>query len=178
MSRELNGASNSLLNSQSLPPLSQICPPPFASITVAYTNIVEQLFARDPEGTMLAFADMMKKGITMPAHYMDDGWHTQQDANPGQNLFIDYATVADSIGVYTTGDYADIVQHLVQRWGVAGLRFAGGPAAEAQEYLCKHSERIRRLADLQMERRLRDRKRGKAKSASFSWLFKRELSLV
>ena len=28
-----------------------------------------------------------------------------------------------------------------------------------------------------MERRLRDRKRGKAKSASFSWIFKKEISL-
>ena len=63
---------------------------------------------------MLAFADMMKKGITMPAHYMDDGWHSGEDANKGQNLFVDYATAADLIGVYTTGDYADIVQHLVR----------------------------------------------------------------
>ncbi len=61
---------------------------------------------------------------------------------------------------------------------MADLRLSGGAAAEAQDFLCKHSERIRRLADLQMERRLRDRKRGKAKSASFSWIFKREVSLV
>lgn len=66
----------------------------------------------------------------------------------------------------------------VQKWGVADLSFTGGAAAEAQEYLCKHSERIRRLADLQMERRMRDRKRGKAKTAAFSWIFKREVSLV
>ena len=75
---------------------------------------MEQLFAHDPEGAVLAFADMMKKGIVMPAHYMDDNWHSQEDANKGQNLFVDYATVADLIGVYTTGDYADIVQHLVR----------------------------------------------------------------
>ena len=127
---------------------------------------------------MLAFADMMKKGIVMPAHFMDDGWHGGDQGNKGQNLFVDYATVADSIGVYTTGDYADIVEHLVQRWNVPSLKVSSGSAAEAQEYLCKHSERIRRLADLQMERRLRDRKRGKSKLASFSWIFKREVSLV
>ena len=127
---------------------------------------------------MLAFADMMKKGITMPAHFMDDRWHGQDEANKGQNLFVDYATVADSVGVYTTGDYSDIVEHLVQRWDVPNLKLSSGNAAEAQEYLCKHAERIRRLADLQMERRLRDRKRGKSKLASFSWIFKREVSLV
>lgn len=144
----------------------------------AYTNIVEQLFQRDPEGAVLAFADMMKKGIVMPAHFMNDDWHKGKDANPGHNLFVDYATVADSIGVYTTGDYAEIVEHLVKRWGVADLRLRQGAAAEAQEYLCKHSERIRRLADLQMERRLRERKRGLAKSAAFNWIFKREVSLL
>uniref|UniRef100_A0A7R9V6Y2 Acyl-[acyl-carrier-protein] desaturase n=1 Tax=Chlamydomonas euryale TaxID=1486919 RepID=A0A7R9V6Y2_9CHLO len=143
----------------------------------AYTNIVEELFQRDPEGAVLGFADMMRKGIVMPAHYMEDNWHTTQ-GNPGQNLFVDYATVADSIGVYTTGDYAEIVEHLVRRWKVAELRVSGGRAAQAQEYLCKHSERIRRLADLQMERKLRERKRGKGKTAGFSWIFKREVSLL
>jgi acyl-[acyl-carrier-protein] desaturase len=66
----------------------------------------------------------------------------------------------------------------VQRWDIANLRVSGGDAGEAQEYLCKHSERIRRLADLQLERKLRDRKRGKSKSAAFSWIFKREVSLM
>ena len=95
-------------------PQSHTYPLHVSPTAVAYTNIVEQLFAHDPEGAVLAFADMMKKGITMPAHYMDDGWHSNgEGANPGQNLFVDYATVADAIGVYTTGDYADIVQHLV-----------------------------------------------------------------
>jgi acyl-[acyl-carrier-protein] desaturase len=34
---------------------------------------------------MLAFADMMKKGIVMPAHLVDDGLHEQR--NKGANLF-------------------------------------------------------------------------------------------
>lgn len=48
----------------------------------------------------------------MPAHFVDDGWHSGANG-PRSNLFLDYATVADSIGVYTTNDYADIVDHLV-----------------------------------------------------------------
>eukprot|EP00889_Picochlorum_renovo_P006768 jgi/Picre1/33798/NNA_001277.t1 len=35
---------------------------------VAYTRIVDELFRQDPNGAMLAFADMMKKQIVMPAH--------------------------------------------------------------------------------------------------------------
>lgn len=70
-----------------------------------------------------------------------------------------------------------VVHVQVKRWGIADLRVTGA-AAQAQDYLCKHSDRIRRLADLQMERRLREKKRGRARSAAFSWIHKRELQLV
>jgi acyl-[acyl-carrier-protein] desaturase len=78
-----------------------------------------QTLLRDPEGALLAFADMMRKGIVMPAHFVDDGVHAVANSGAGArgaspaNLFTDYATVADNIGVYTTSDYASIVDHLV-----------------------------------------------------------------
>lgn len=134
---------------------------------------------------MLAFANMMRKGIVMPGHLMDDGWHEaanrSSSSSPGDGgasaLFVDYAAVADAIGVYTVNDYAGIVDHLVQRWQVPQLRVSSVAAVEAQEYLCRHAERLRRLADLQMERRLRDRKRGRQRAAAFSWVGKREVLL-
>ncbi|KAG2448027.1 hypothetical protein HYH02_007054 [Chlamydomonas schloesseri] len=148
----------------------------------AYSAIVSEILRRDPDGAVLAFADMMKKGIVMPAHFVDDGWHSAANADPGNgkpaNLFGDYAAVADSIGVYTTHDYANIVDVLVKRWDIEHVAVRSGEAAEAQAFLMKHSERIRRLADITTERRLRDRKRGKNKSAAFSWIFKREVSLM
>jgi acyl-[acyl-carrier-protein] desaturase len=87
---------------------------------LAYTAIVAEIMRHDPDGALLAIEDMMKKGILMPAHYVDDGWHSE--ANQGQNLFTDYATVADALGVYTTHDYASIVEHLVSAC-VACLQF-------------------------------------------------------
>ncbi|KAF2308833.1 hypothetical protein GH714_021587 [Hevea brasiliensis] len=39
----------------------------------AYTRIVGKLLEVDPNGAMLAIADMMRKKITMPAHLMYDG---------------------------------------------------------------------------------------------------------
>ncbi|CAA2981249.1 Acyl-[acyl-carrier-protein] desaturase, chloroplastic [Olea europaea subsp. europaea] len=39
----------------------------------AYTKKVEKLFEIDPNGTVLAFADVMRKKISMPAHLMYDG---------------------------------------------------------------------------------------------------------
>lgn len=48
-------------------------------------RIVEKLYELDPDGAMLAFADMMKKQIVMPAHLMYDG---QSDT-----LFKDFSEV-------------------------------------------------------------------------------------
>lgn len=42
---------------------------------LAYKTVMAELFRLDPEGAMLAFADMMRKQIVMPAHLMDDNWH-------------------------------------------------------------------------------------------------------
>ena len=39
---------------------------------------MDELYERDPNGSMLAFADMMQKSIVMPAHLMDDGEHKQR----------------------------------------------------------------------------------------------------
>lgn len=53
---------------------------------------------RDPDGAMLAFADMMKKQIVMPAHMMNDNVHL---GRTGRNIFQDFSTVAEMTGTYT-----------------------------------------------------------------------------
>ncbi|KAF8391773.1 hypothetical protein HHK36_022007 [Tetracentron sinense] len=56
--------------------LSQICHTIAADEKrheTAYTKIVEKLFEIDPDDTVLAFADMTRKNISMPAHLMYDG---------------------------------------------------------------------------------------------------------
>ncbi|KAL5998040.1 hypothetical protein ACLOJK_008974 [Asimina triloba] len=62
----------------------------------AYRKIVGKLFEIDPDGAMLAFADMMRKKITMPAHLVHDG----QD----EKLFEHFSAVAQRLGVYTAKD--------------------------------------------------------------------------
>lgn len=133
---------------------------------------------RDPEGGVLAFADMMRKGILMPAHLMDDGAHAGLNRNPKRSLFADYAAVAERAGIYTAWHYADIVDHLVERWGIADLQGLGGEAAEAQEFLASHSARIRRLAALSEERRERARRKGPPAEARFAWVGGRPVSLA
>jgi len=48
-------------------------------------QIIDAIYEQDPNGATLAFADMMKKQIVMPAHLMDDGEH--DTINKGRNLF-------------------------------------------------------------------------------------------
>lgn len=39
---------------------------------LAYREFVKTIFGEDPSGMMLAFADMMKKKIVMPAHFLKE----------------------------------------------------------------------------------------------------------
>ncbi|KAK3003589.1 hypothetical protein RJ639_018166 [Escallonia herrerae] len=129
----------------------------------AYTKIVEKLFEIDPDGTVLAFADMMRKKISMPAHLMFNG---QDD-----HLFEHFSAVAQRLGVYTARDYADILEFLVGRWKVSDLTGLSGEGRKAQEYVCGLPPRIRRLEE---------RAQGRAKEVPaipFSWIFDRQVKL-
>ncbi|CAN4097625.1 unnamed protein product [Withania somnifera] len=129
----------------------------------AYTKIVEKLFEIDPDGTVLAFADMMRKKVSMPAHLMYDG--------RDDNLFDHFSAVAQRLGVYTASDYADILEFLVDRWKVSDLSGLSGEGTKAQEYVCGLPPRIRRLEE---------RAQGRAKQGPiipFSWIYDREVKL-
>ncbi|KAL6565261.1 Stearoyl-[acyl-carrier-protein] 9-desaturase 7, chloroplastic [Orobanche gracilis] len=129
----------------------------------AYTKIVEKLFEIDPDGTVLALADMMRKKISMPAHLMYDG--------VDDNLFEHFSSVAQRLGVYTAKDYADILEFLVGRWEVNKLTGLSGEGREAQDYVCGLAPRFRKLEE---------RARARAKQAdpvAFSWVFGREVKI-
>ncbi|XP_057957238.1 stearoyl-[acyl-carrier-protein] 9-desaturase, chloroplastic [Malania oleifera] len=129
----------------------------------AYTKIVEKLFEIDPDGTVLAFADMMRKKISMPAHLMYDGHD--------DNLFEHFSAVAQRLGVYTATDYADILEFFVGRWNMEKLTGLSGEGRKAQDFLCGLAPRIRRLEE---------RAQGRAKQVTtvpFSWIFDKEVKL-
>uniref|UniRef100_A0A7N0TWT6 Acyl-[acyl-carrier-protein] desaturase n=1 Tax=Kalanchoe fedtschenkoi TaxID=63787 RepID=A0A7N0TWT6_KALFE len=129
----------------------------------AYCKIVEKLFEIDPDGTVVAFADMMRKKISMPAHLMYDG--------RDDNLFEHFSAVAQRLGVYTAKDYADILEFLVGRWKVETLTGLSGEGQKAQDFVCNLAPRIRKLDE---------RARSRAKEAPtlpFSWIFDRQVKL-
>ena len=122
---------------------------------VFYTRVIGEVMERDPEGGMLAYRAMLKGLIAMPGRLMD---------HPGEpHLFEDFAGVTHRIGVYTARDYAEIIGHLNEAWGVAH-RSLSGKAAKAQDYLCRQPERYEFLAG-EIADRLAERP-----PARFSWV--------
>jgi acyl-[acyl-carrier-protein] desaturase len=93
----------------------------------------------DAPRAVMAFADMMKHKIAMPARLMADG--------TGRDLFDQFALVAQRSGVYTVRDYAGIIDHLVDYWKIAAIGGLKDEAAEAQDYLCGLAESYLKKVD-------------------------------
>jgi acyl-[acyl-carrier-protein] desaturase len=138
--------------------LAQICGTVAANekrYEIAYTTIVGKLFELDPNETVIAFADMMRRKILMPAHIMYDGYD--------ENLFDHFANVASRIGVYTVRDYGEILEHLVSKWNIEKLTGLFGEGREAHDYVCGLAQRLRKLEERALARA------KKAPTVSFSW---------
>ena len=129
----------------------------------AYTKIVEKLFEIDPNGTVLAFADRMRKKITMPGLLMYDGCD--------DDLFEHISAVAQRLGVYTAKDYVDILEFFVERWNVEKLTRLSSEGRKAQDYVCGLAKRLRKLEERAQE------KAQQAPTIPFSWIFDREVKL-
>ena len=106
----------------------------------AYKSFMSKIFEIDPNGALAAFDKMMRKQITMPAVLMDQG-----GKNP--NLFVEFSAITQKIGVYTTWDYASIIEHLVALWKIDSLTGLKDGAAKAQDYLSTLANRYKRIAE-------------------------------
>jgi acyl-[acyl-carrier-protein] desaturase len=105
----------------------------------AYKFFMSKVFETDPNGGLAAFVQMMKKKIVMPASLMDFGNEKKQ--------YVNYASITQKIGVYTSHDYAKIIDHLVKFWGIDKLKGLSEEGNKAQDFLSSLSERYFKLAD-------------------------------
>ena len=108
---------------------------------LAYTEFVKQIFTIDPSEMMLAFYDMMKYKITMPAMHLRESFGTKG------SLFDDFSTVAQRIGVYTGFDYVDILKKLNTAWEIDKITNLTPEAEKARDYLMKLPDRMYRLTE-------------------------------
>jgi acyl-[acyl-carrier-protein] desaturase len=109
----------------------------------AYKHFMSEILNTDPNGGILAFEKMMRKRISMPAALMDNG---TDDAK-----YLKYSNISQKIGVYTSHDYASIVDHLVRFWGVEKLLGLDEKGKMAQDYLCSLPARYYKLAERSKE---------------------------
>jgi len=82
----------------------------------------------------------MRKQIVMPAILMEEG-------NKDPNIFTDFSAITQKIGVYTTWDYASIIDHLVSLWKIESLAGLKDGMAKAQDYLCTLAARYQKIAE-------------------------------
>jgi acyl-[acyl-carrier-protein] desaturase len=107
----------------------------------AYSTFIEKIFELDTSEMMLAFEDMMRKKIVMPAHFLrESGVHTGK-------TFGHFTDAAQRLGVYTSVDYIDILNSLLRRWKIDSHTGLTEQAEKAQEYLVKLPERLTKIAE-------------------------------
>ena len=108
---------------------------------LAYREFVKTIMGQDPDGMVQAFADMMKRKIVMPAHFLRESGGSIGAA------FEHFSNCAQKLGVYTAQDYVDILKKLNSYWEIGNLRSLTEQGEKARDYLMKLPERLERIAE-------------------------------
>lgn len=107
----------------------------------AYMAFVSKIFEVDPNEMMLAFADMMKKKIVMPAHFL-----RESGVKTGLT-FEHFSNAAQRLGVYTAMDYVQILQRLIKDWDIDHIGNLQANGEKARDYLMALPDRLTRISD-------------------------------
>lgn len=107
----------------------------------AYSEFVNRIFKVDPSQMMLAFEDMMRRKISMPAHFL------KESGDKISHVFEEFSNTAQRIGVYTAADYVDIMQKLISKWQIDKITNLSDEAERARDYIMKLPNRMIRIAD-------------------------------
>jgi len=70
---------------------------------------------------------------------MDDGSNNSN--------YLNYSNITQKIGVYTSHDYASIIDHLVHFWNIDKLENLNEEGKKGQDFLSNLSSRYYKLAD-------------------------------
>ncbi|HSI70211.1 MAG TPA: acyl-ACP desaturase [Gillisia sp.] len=108
---------------------------------LAYREFVKIIFEHDPSEMMLAFHDMMKKKIVMPAQFIRESGQGIAEA------FENFSNAAQRLGVYTTFDYIDILGKLNDYWEIDKFTSLTDEAEKARDYLMALPDRMNRIAN-------------------------------
>ena len=107
----------------------------------AYKTFVSKIFELDPSEMMIAFGHMMRNKIVMPAHYM-----RELGVDMGKT-FGHFTDAAQRLGVYTSNDYTEILDTLIDEWEIAKRTDLTAAAEKERDYLMALPNRLRRVSD-------------------------------
>ncbi|MBW1295185.1 acyl-ACP desaturase [Aquimarina litoralis] len=105
----------------------------------AYSDFVKNIFEVDPSQMMVAFKDMMKHKIVMPAMFL------RESGNAIGSAFDEFSYAAQRLGVYTSQDYIDIMQRLINKWEIDKLVDLTDEAEKARDFVMKLPARMQRI---------------------------------
>lgn len=121
----------------------------------AYKDFMSKIFAVDPNEGMLAFEDMMRHKIVMPAHFL-----REMGLKIGQT-FGHFTDAAQRLGVYTAVDYVEIMQQLIEEWKIENMADLNDAGEKARDYIMALPNRLLRVAD---------RMKNPTMEYKFSWI--------
>jgi acyl-[acyl-carrier-protein] desaturase len=107
----------------------------------AYKYFIGKIFEIDPNEAMLAFEDMMRKKIVMPAHFL-----REIGLRVGQT-FGHFTDAAQRLGIYTAVDYVDILKSLIEEWHIESTKELNEAGEKARDYIMNLPARLLRVAD-------------------------------
>lgn len=111
----------------------------------AYAAFIKKIFELDVNEALIAFDDMMRKKIVMPAHFL------RETGMKVGGLWSHFTDAAQRIGVYTAVDYATILRDLVAEWNLEHLVDLNESGEKARDYLVKLPDRLLRISERMTE---------------------------
>src|SRR5690606_7203241 len=124
----------------------------------AYMSFISKAMTVDPSEVMVAFEDMMRKKIVMPANML------RESGEPKGEAFTHFYDAEQRLGVYTAIDYVDILKELLREWNVESAKELNEAGERARDYLVRLPDRLLRLAD-RMKMPEQDRKSTRLNSS-------------
>jgi acyl-[acyl-carrier-protein] desaturase len=121
----------------------------------AYESFATKVFELDPSEMMIAFEDMMRKKIVMPAHFL------REKGQPRGSAFTHFSESAQRLGVYTAADYVNILESLIKEWKIDQINSLNEAGKRAKDYVMTLPSRLTKLAD---------RIRPQPSAYKFSWI--------
>jgi acyl-[acyl-carrier-protein] desaturase len=107
----------------------------------AYSGFIKKIFEYDANEVLIAFEDMMRKKIVMPAHFL------RETGMQVGGLWGHFTDAAQRLGVYTAIDYANILRDLVTEWNLENLCSLNEAGEKSRDYLVKLPDRLLRISE-------------------------------